>query len=247
MAGLAIVVLIVGLADAAGGGLTAEPGRGPRLALGLAAAALAGMALAWGLLGLPVGEAAPAVALATAGAAGWMVLRRPGAARPRAALAVLGTTILAFVVAAPLLEAPGDAALARYLATWEATPPPDAARLALGVVVAFALAATANGVVRAVLLAADPALPPSEERLRGGRWIGVLERWLLFALALAGEPTAAALVVSAKSLVRFPELSSAAQQAAAAPAPDLASEYFLLGSLTSWSLALLAALPLLVG
>jgi hypothetical protein len=107
------------------------------------------------------------------------------------------------------------------------------------------LAATGNGIVRAVLQGAGTEFRRSEQRLRGGRLIGVLERLLVFALALAGEPTAAALVISAKSLLRFPELSRVAraeEDGSAIPEVDFVTEYFLLGSLTSWCIALLPAL-----
>ena len=60
---------------------------------------------------------------------------------------------------------------------------------------------------------------------------------MIFSLGLAGEPTAAALIVSAKSLLRFPELSRASEI-------DAVTEYFLLGSLASWGLALLFVLLL---
>jgi hypothetical protein len=82
----------------------------------------------------------------------------------------------------------------------------------------------------------------SEQALKGGRYIGPLERWLIFGLALAGQPTAAALVISAKSIIRFPELQSKAGRADTASFPgtdaregqsqqiDALTEYFLIGS-----------------
>lgn len=104
------------------------------------------------------------------------------------------------------------------------------------------LAATGNAIVRSVLLMASDAsaLERSESRLRGGRYIGVLERYLIFGLALAGEPTAAALVISAKSIIRFPELSARGQSTESQTLNDTdeITEYFLLGSLTSWTIAL---------
>lgn len=93
------------------------------------------------------------------------------------------------------------------------------------------LMATANGLVRAVLrIAGTPE--KSRDTLRGGRIIGPLERILIFGLAVAGELTAASLVVSAKGLLRFPELSH--------EKVDIhgVTEYFLVGSLTSWLIAL---------
>ena len=85
----------------------------------------------------------------------------------------------------------------------------------------------------------------SEQRLRGGRLIGPVERLLIFFLALAGEPTAAALVVGAKSLLRFPEISAGSNTdrvGEEASSGDIDTEYLLVGSLVSWSIAL-AAVP----
>lgn len=57
---------------------------------------------------------------------------------------------------------------------------------------------------------------------------------------MAGEPTAAALIVSAKSLLRFPEISrtTSATDRTGVAEVDAVTEYFLLGSLVSWLLAL---------
>jgi len=126
------------------------------------------------------------------------------------------------------------------------------AELALGVGALVFLAATSNGVVRAVLAVAGTKVTGAEERLRAGRYIGAIERFLIFGLAVSGQATAAALVVSAKSILRFPELSRKAGEADAdrkrsdgedresevVADVDVITEYFLLGSLTSWLLAL---------
>jgi len=108
------------------------------------------------------------------------------------------------------------------------------------------LSAPANAIVRISLTVAGTNWRKSQQKLRGGRLIGVLERWLIFGLATAGEPTAAALIVSAKSLLRFPELSRAGANSEASPGQplevDFVTEYFLLGSLLSWTLALFPAL-----
>jgi hypothetical protein len=155
-------------------------------------------------------------------------------------------------------------------------------RFCLTVGVSVVLLATANGLVRAVLTAAGTPIGHSQQRLRGGRLIGPLERLMIFGLAVAGEPTAAALIVSAKSLLRFPELSKTSPATGSRPdadpigerasgdtagdsAPgqfpngdprpdedpppitleiDYVTEYFLLGSLTSWILALAPAILL---
>jgi hypothetical protein len=88
----------------------------------------------------------------------------------------------------------------------------------------------ANWVVRQVLRLARQEPPPSQNR--AGRWIGVLERLLIYVLMLVGAAAAAGLVVAAKSILRFPEIS--AKPAVIDP------EYVLIGSLTSWLLAFAA-------
>ncbi len=67
-----------------------------------------------------------------------------------------------------------------------------------------------------------------------GRWIGVLERLIIYALVVAGEAGAAALVVTAKSILRFPEITGSE--------PHLNAEYVLIGSLTSWLVAIVGGL-----
>ena len=69
--------------------------------------------------------------------------------------------------------------------------------------------------------------------MRGGRWIGPLERILILLLASVEAPAAIAAIVSAKGVIRFPEISEdkAGQKA----------EEFLIGSFASWILAVLGA------
>lgn len=62
-----------------------------------------------------------------------------------------------------------------------------------------------------------------EEVLRGGLWIGVLERIAVAASIMAGYPTGIAFVVAVKGLGRYPELRQT-------PA---AAERFIIGSLAS--------------
>lgn len=72
----------------------------------------------------------------------------------------------------------------------------------------------------------DPAIPGrSEQRpgLRGGTWIGLLERAAVTACLAAGYPAGIAIVVAVKGLGRYPELREH---------PD-SSERFVIGTLTS--------------
>lgn len=72
-----------------------------------------------------------------------------------------------------------------------------------------------------------------ESSMRGGRWIGPLERILILLLASVEAPAAIAAIVAAKGVIRFPEISQdkAGQKA----------EEFLIGSFVSWILAVLGA------
>ena len=72
-----------------------------------------------------------------------------------------------------------------------------------------------------------------ESSMRGGRWIGPLERILILLLASVEAPAAIAAIVAAKGVIRFPEISQdkAGQKA----------EEFLIGSFASWILAVLGA------
>jgi hypothetical protein len=112
--------------------------------------------------------------------------------------------------------------------------------------------ATANVVVRLVLLgvgAMRPVLPittgsdpqPSDQ-LRGGRLLGPMERVLIIGLGLAGQLTAAGLVIAAKGLIRFPELQAKRDDRTSVDGVgiDAVTEYFLVGSFVSWLVALLS-------
>lgn len=51
-----------------------------------------------------------------------------------------------------------------------------------------------------------PGLQAAEEQLKGGYWIGLLERAALFACVLSGFPAGIAVVLGVKGLGRYPEL-----------------------------------------
>lgn len=63
--------------------------------------------------------------------------------------------------------------------------------------------------------------------LRGGLWIGVLERLAVTGAIIAGMPTLIAIVVAVKGLGRYPELKE----------QDGASERFIIGTLASLTVA----------
>lgn len=105
-------------------------------------------------------------------------------------------------------------------------------RFALGLGVVLFLTSAANVVVREVLSLTGPRVLAQGDDIQGGRVLGPLERWFVFACALTGNLAAIAGVVAAKGILRFPEISR--------DKPDgLRAEYVLVGSFSSWGLALL--------
>lgn len=169
---------------------------------------------------------------------------------PAVALALLG---IGAVVAVP---ARGDAGLIGEI--WHLRSPFgdvsfDLAMLVLGA--AAFLLESANLVVRAALdgehtwRPSEKVLPvtqaqdsatestaPLDRRgaFQGGRLIGPLERMLVLMLTLAAAYPILAAMLAAKGIVRFPEISRDGETGARA-------EYFLVGSLVSWVIALGAA------
>ncbi len=74
-----------------------------------------------------------------------------------------------------------------------------------------------------------PQGPAARAALRGGTWIGLLERLATTGALLLGEPSAVAIVVAVKGLGRYPELRE----------HPVASERFVVGTLASltWAAA----------
>ena len=156
-----------------------------------------------------------------------------GRARSLALLALGGGTVAAVLGAALLSAEPvlparlGDTVLARW--------PASDVVVATGVV--LAQLASANVVVRLVLDAVGVPATSNEKQLKGGRVLGPMERLFIVGLGAVGELTAAALVIAAKGLLRFPELQRAQQQLPP-DGPSDVTEYFLVGSFASWLVAL---------
>jgi hypothetical protein len=168
-----------------------------------------------------------------------------------AALAWLAAGALWCVALSGWASAPGGL-LGQWL-EWARLPflgdaPAERVLVVLGLVLANL--ATANVLVRLVLLsvgALRPAAradvgagPEPAEQLRGGRLLGPMERLVILGLGLAGQLTAAGLVIAAKGLIRFPELQAkrSATTSVDGVGIDEVTEYFLVGSFLSWIVAL---------
>jgi hypothetical protein len=72
-----------------------------------------------------------------------------------------------------------------------------------------------------------PTQPPDDDadQLRGGRWIGMLERIAVFASLLTGFTAGLALVLAVKGLARYPELRASSNPGTA--------ERFIIGTFAS--------------
>lgn len=114
----------------------------------------------------------------------------------------------------------------------------DSDRVALAVVGLIATVFIGGSVVAWILKRFSLALVTSGESSKlqslddAGRYIGWLERAVLFAFVIGGEPEAAAVALAAKSFARFPTLSEHHKGF---------TEYFLIGSLASLAIAVAGA------
>lgn len=187
----------------------------------------------------------------------WIWLRNRRVSDPirqhQGTLIFFGSVVVLSIILGPYLPEPEDSGVLHSWLEKGAFPfavdkSPEEFFLLLGV--ALLQLATGNALVRLVLGAAEIQLDRGESpQLRGGRIIGPLERLLILLFVVVGKPTGAALIVAAKSFLRFPEVSKVSQS------PDyqssgtnvaVLSEYILVGSLTSWSIALFPVVFLMV-
>ncbi|MGX5679984.1 hypothetical protein [Schumannella luteola] len=206
--------------------------RGPhgvgRALVGAAVGMLAASSMVW-LAGIPWWWLAPLAAVSAIWSLG------TGSTQSRFAIGALVVVIVA--VCAALLAPGASGATGGVLVPWfealpyEATRAVPTERALLLVSYSVFLVQSANLVVMAVLGRTDARLPAIGSRLKGGRIIGPLERLFILWLALAGQALAVTAIIAAKSILRYPEVSGKKSSALA--------EYVLIGSLVSWSLALI--------
>lgn len=271
MSGLAVLLVGIGLADLVRSVLTRDPvppgakgaarallrrGRVVPATVGvlgvLAAAVVAGL--------LTTAASAGLVALAAVCVLTWVVLA-DRALHARSAGHLVALCCLVVAIGAQLLlsgwAAPAGGLLADWLAwarlPWD--PAPSADRLLLLAGLVLVQLSTGNVVVRLVLTsigamkperptAADEPGPQPSDELKGGRLLGPLERVFILGLGLAGQVTAAGMVIAAKGLIRWPELKAKSEEqhtdGRRTSGIDAVTEYFLVGSFVSWLVALVA-------
>ncbi len=209
------------------------------------------LVVAVGLLaGLTSGADLVALALLAVAALAWGQGVTRGFASGRAWVPLL---VLAVALGLAIALSPYAGHAGGPVADWLAASPfsllqgldPDRALLMAGVMPAQL--STGNVVVRLVLTATGTVNParmhgravPSYQ-LKGGRLLGPMERVFILGFGLAGEVTAAAIVIAAKGLLRWPELQDARRRGGRHGAPGIhaLTEYFLVGSFVSWLVAL---------
>ncbi|RJS47566.1 hypothetical protein [Nocardioides cavernaquae] len=162
--------------------------------------------------------------------------------RPWIPLALLGLALVGAIVVAP-----GASHAGGLLGEWLARDPlpvladVGADRLLLLAGLVLVQLSTGNVLVRLVLAVTGTMSPAQhgtsgdpEMRLKGGRLLGPMERLVILGLGLAGQLTAAGIVIAAKGLLRFPELQSRSEQVRI----HQLTEYFLVGSFVSWLIPL---------
>lgn len=155
--------------------------------------------------------------------------RRPRLTRSPALVAVLAVEVLGTGVVA-LLGASGPPLTAPW--SWFAVVLGAAASLLCGGVVTQCVLALADTDPRA-----DGA-QAARTVLRGGAWIGALERLALTATVVAGWPEGLAAVVAVKAFARYPELRASPTTGAV--------ERFIIGTFTSLGWAAVCAGTVLV-
>jgi len=173
-----------------------------------------------------------------------------GSGRAWIPLAVLAAGVVAGIAASatsPELDgAVGDWLRSTSLGLAQDLTPDRAVLIAGAMLVQLS---TGNVIVRLVLAATGTTNPMRTSRgqapapaLKGGRLLGPLERVFILGLGLAGEVTAASIVIAAKGLLRFPEINSARRSGDAGtstePGIHEVTEYFLVGSFVSWLVSL---------
>ncbi len=112
------------------------------------------------------------------------------------------------------------------------TPPPTGPWRWVAVVLAGPLVVLGGGAVTSCVLGLASAAAPTTARvhrdvLRGGAWIGALERLALLGTLVAGWPEGLAAIIAVKGLARYPELRTLSG------ADTGAGERFIIGTFAS--------------
>jgi hypothetical protein len=181
--------------------------------LGRVAAAAAAVLVILGIAalgGMSAGSVA-LTALIAIPAVAWILLAPEAPEKRHAWLLLLPITALLGTIAVSGSASQVEGDLAQWyerlpfgFASSEAIP---VDQFVLGVGVFLFLLATSNQIVRLVLATTDAKNLKENELPKGGRLLGPMERLIVAAAVVAGDPAGAGFVVAAKGLLRFPEVN----------------------------------------
>ncbi|TXK13352.1 hypothetical protein [Microbacterium hatanonis] len=175
----------------------------------------AAIASFWPVVGLSIAVVA-FVVWAPASAEGWMAGEAAGSA-------TVGKTVLAVGVACFLLESANIVVRVALQSERSDTS-----------VVAVTAPVPRRGLIARLRRPAPPEPAVMTKQLRGGRLIGPLERLFVVGLIFTSAVALLAAFIAAKGIVRFPEIQKD-------NAGGTQAEYFLVGSMASWAIALASA------
>ncbi|HIZ98490.1 MAG TPA: hypothetical protein H9805_07915 [Candidatus Janibacter merdipullorum] len=254
MSAFALLLIAVGVADLARSaaeqrGVRGDPATSRRVHRIGTEVGIVTVWLVAALTGLLVTPAGWALALlASVSVAAWLITSGWALTRERGHVIALSTLAVGLLLQLALSgwapPAGGTFGLWTEWATLPQDPEPERALLVLGL--ALVQLSTGNLIVRLVLIStgamsASPTAGQPSEELKGGRLLGPLERLFILGLGLAGQVTAAGLVIAAKGLIRWPELRAHSRPGSEGHRRsdiDTVTEYFLVGSFVSWLVAL---------
>lgn len=208
-----------------------------RLTLGLITGGATAVSLA-AIIGTDLRGALMVIAAGIGSAVIWVVADsapriKRGGTTALAAIVLLQIGVLVAIPYAPPVEGPLGQWYSSLALTALKDVPVVQAITALGG--SLFLLSTGNRIVRLILSVAGTPPVSGEANLKGGRLLGPLERTFILWLALAGDLSAAAIVIAAKGVLRLPEIRTAKQEKKGGA--DTITEYFLVGTFSSWLLA----------
>lgn len=213
---------------------------------GVAAALLA----AWGL-GVDTVPAVITTAVLAVFILAWSWACSSGKRSPTTTISVFAlTAAVAFIFSGQLESFGGEFGVWYSNLRWTALSSVPPGQVAMGLASFLFLTSSSNRVVSSVLQIAGTPVEKGEQRLKGGRLLGVMERWIVAGMVLAGEPAGAAVVFAAKGLLRFPTVRDSADPDSIENIDEPGwtaaeySEYFLVGTFSSLLIA--AAVAVLI-
>ncbi len=226
---LTLLLAALGTAD-----LVRPENRAPSQSQAVGAAVVAAIVLVLLSTGLAIGAIAwLIVPIILAFVIGWMLFAPVGMVQTDRPWPVAGLVAAALVALAVPQPTVGDGWLVRWYAGLDVPSLADVPveQFVLGAACVVYLVESANIVVRLMLIGTGPSVLATENTLQGGRFLGPIERVFVLGMALAGQFAALSVVVAAKGILRFPEISKDT-------AGGTRAEYVLVGSFVSLAQAL---------